>query len=661
MTKRLYHGAAYYPELWDETLIEEDIRLMKEAGINLARFGEFAWSKVEPVEGEIDTSFFKMIIEKLYENGIESVMCTPTPTPPIWMTHNHPERLYQDENHTKMSHGARQHICTNHPYFRERANIITEQLAKDLGHVNGLIGWQLDNEFKCHVAECMCETCKSLWHQWLEEKYESIDQLNDAWGTDIWSEKYHSFDQVPQPSPAPFWHNASLSTKYQEFSMDKIAEFAKDQAELIRKHSNAPITHNSSTFFSVNNEQLFEPLDFASFDTYATQDNVQGYLFHCDIWRNFKKDRPFWIMETSPSHAASLRSYAAPHQDHYLRSEAVVAYALGGEAFCYWLWRQQRTGCEIPHGSVISAWGKPTIGYKNVQEVEAARKQIEPIIVNTKASQADVAITYSDRAKAFMKTEPHEGLEYKPLLNEFYRIFLETGIHRDLIQENTSLEGYKVLITPFIYYLSDEYIERAEEFVKNGGTWIVGPMTGLRTKEHTVHTDAGLGKLDALAGVETLYTVPLDGTNTRATAFGKQATLGLWSHIFKPVQAKAVGVIDEGLAVGDAFITEHTHGEGKIVMLGSLPEGKDGEELLQTVFRHYANESDVQVATDVTVGTIVAPRENNQDKYWIIVNMDGLGGKVTIPNGAVDYLTDEVIATGVLEIAPYEYRVLKLK
>ena len=171
MTKRLYHGAAYYPELWDETLIEEDIRLMKEAGINLARFGEFAWSKVEPVEGEIDTSFFKMIIEKLYENGIESVMCTPTPTPPIWMTHNHPERLYQDENNTKMSHGARQHICTNHPYFRERANIITEQLAKDLGHVNGLIGWQLDNEFKCHVAECMCETCKSLWHQWLEEKY----------------------------------------------------------------------------------------------------------------------------------------------------------------------------------------------------------------------------------------------------------------------------------------------------------------------------------------------------------------------------------------------------------------------------------------------------------------------------------------------------------
>ncbi|GAA3329085.1 hypothetical protein GCM10020331_075690 [Ectobacillus funiculus] len=118
--------------------------------------------------------------------------------------------------------------------------------------------------------------------------------------------------------------------------------------------------------------------------------------------------------------------------------------------FCYWLWRQQRTGCEQPHGSVISAWGKPTVGYANVLEVEQARKEIEPIILASRPCQAEVAMTYSDRAKSiFLKTEPHNGLDHKALVTEFYERILATGIHRDLIPEGADLAGYKLLCTPF--------------------------------------------------------------------------------------------------------------------------------------------------------------------------------------------------------------------
>jgi beta-galactosidase len=661
MGKKLYHGAAYYPELWDDRVIEEDIKEMKKAGINVVRIGEFAWASMEPEEGKFDLSFFKNIINKLYENGIETVMCTPTPTPPIWYSHGHPERMYVDGDGKVMGHGSRQHACTNHPYFRERATLITENIAQAVGSLPGVIGWQIDNEFKCHVSECMCNTCKDLWHSWLKERFETVENLNEAWGTKIWSEYYHSFEQVPQPGPAPFLHNSSLLTNYQLFSMEKIAEFSDGQAEIIRKYSSAPITHNSSVFFSVDNERIFKNLDFASFDTYAAIDNFPAYLINSDLWRNFKKGRGFWVMETSPSYAASLASYATPHPNGYLKVEAAAAYALGAEAFCYWLWRQQRAGCEQPHGSVLSAWGKPTVGYENVLEVAELRKEIEPIILSTTPSQAEVAITYSDTAKAFLKTEPHRNLNHRSLVTDFYKRILNMGIHRDVIPEGADLEGYKVLFTPFIQYLSSEYIARARKFVEEGGIWIVGPLTGGRTENHTVHTDCALGELEKTAGAEVLYTFPMDDSGTVGRAFDISAPLGMWSSVFEANSETSVGVIEEGLATGKSFITEHKLNKGKIVMLGSMPIGESGDLLLQKLVNHYSEEANVTLRSDVTQGTIVAPRQGDDFTVWFVINMDGNGGSVTIPKQGIDLQTNTVVEPGKLELGKFEYRMIQFK
>ncbi|MCI3923985.1 beta-galactosidase [Paenibacillus sp. TRM 82003] len=660
MKKKIYHGAAFYPELWSNDVVEQDIKLMKEAGINVARIGEFAWFTMEPEEDKIDIGFFVDIINKLYANGIDTVMCTPTPTPPIWFSHGHPERMFVDERGTVMGHGSRQHACTNHPYFRERAAIITRHIAKAVGSLPGVIGWQIDNEFKAHVAECMCETCRSEWPIWLRERYGTVEQLNEAWGTEIWSEYYHSFEQVPQPGPTPFLHNSSLKTMYQLFSMEKIAEFCDEQANIIRQYSEAPITHNSSIAFHVDNERLFRHLDFASFDTYASFHNASAYLINCDLFRNMKKGRDFWIMETSASYAGALEGQPSPHPNGYLRAEAVAAYALGAEAFCYWLWRQQRSGCEQPHSSVISAWGEPAVGYENVLEVEKARKALEPFLLSSRPEQAEVAVAYSDRAKAFLMTEPHRKLSHRGLLTSFYERILSLGIHRDLLPEGAELDGYKLLFTPFIHYLSDDYIERATAFVENGGVWVVGPLTGDRTEHHTIHTDAALGSLERLAGVKTAFAYPMDGTGSVGQAFGATAPLSLFSAVFEPIEGQAIGFITEGLTPGKAFITESKRGRGKIVMLGSMPSGEEGDAMLKKLIEHYSAEAGVTVRTDVTNGTIVAPRRGDGgEQLWVIVNMDGKGGAVTVMREGVDLLTNEPVERGTVEVGEFEYKMIR--
>lgn len=659
--KKLYYGAAFYPELWDEKTIEEDIKIMKKTGINIVRIGEFWWSKLEPTEGKIDISFISHILNLLYANDIKAILCTPTATPPIWMTYGHEERLHVDSEGRRMIHGSRQHACTNNEYYRSRCRNIIEHIAKIVGNHPAVVLWQLDNEFKCHVSECFCETCRKQWHEWLKKKYDTIENLNSKWGTMIWSELYQNFEQIPQPfQNTPFLHNSSLSTMYRIFHREKIAEFADKQAEIIRKYSDKPITTNAALGFSADNELLFKNLDSAGFDTYASSKTPYAFTINCDLWRNVKKNKEYWLLETSSSFTGALDRQSFVHPDGYLLSESVANYALGGKAFCYWLWRQQPYGCEQNHSAILSAWGKPGIGYKNVIKVKEEIDKIEDYITGSKCCQAEVAITYSDRAEAFMLTESHGKDNYRSLITEFYKNILDTGIHRDLILEGSSFEGYKVIYTPFMYYLSSEYLNRAKKFVEEGGIWIVGPLTGGRTENHTINVDAALGKeLEEIAGVETLYTYPIEDSGSLGEAFGVKAPLRLWSSVFKLKGAEAVGVIHGGLTDNMPFITENKYGKGKVVMLGSLPYGECGDELIKSLTNHYCNEAHISLKYDVSEGTIVVPRIKDSEIYEFIINMTGNDGCINLKNEMFDVINDEIVLSGNLKIRSYEYRILK--
>ena len=663
--KKIYYGAAYYPELWNMDTIEQDITLMRDVGINVVRMGEFAWSKMEPREGKIDLSFFVEIIKKLKDNDIDTIFCTPTPTPPIWMSHNHPERLHVNKDGIRLIHGARQHICTNNAYVRERVKIIVEAICKAIAPLDSVIAWQIDNELKCHVTECYCEHCRLLWHEWLQKKYSTVENMNKLWGTDVWSEAYLEFEQVPQPFKAPFLHNASLSAAYKIFSRETTAEYAAMQAEIIHTYSKAPVTHNSNQYYALDNSLLFSHLDFASFDDYPDCDNYHQMLYNYSLWRNVF-DKPFWVMETSPSHNGCLEAswMSKTHRPGYLAVEALAAIAMGAEGFSHWLWRQQRAGCEQIHGSVISSWGKPTIGYEEVKKTKAVFNKVQPIITNTVPVKGEAAVTYSDFGSVFLSIETMETPPYLQLMRNMYDTIYSSGVRAEFIMEHVDPAAYKLLITPYKPALRDEYIEKALRFVKNGGTWLVGPLTGYRTCEFTVHVDAGLGCLDELAGVTTEITFPPKGADMLLSAMGMEACAEYYTALFTPNDAQSKGSVIEGIGKGLSFLTERSVGKGKIVLLGAKPAGEFGDAMLQAIIKHYAKEAGIsetgfRETCKTTDGTISILRKNAKEEFVFFINMDGKGGKYFAGQGYTDAFTGDKVNAGWNELAAYEFAVVK--
>jgi beta-galactosidase len=663
--EKLFHGVCYYPELWPEEDIDRDIQEMRKLGINVVRMGEFIWSSIEPQQGKISLDFFTMVLDKFHAAGISVVMCTPTATPPIWLSYGHPERCFKDENGVIMSHGARQHISYEHPEVKKACFTIIKAMAKAFGQHPALVAWQLDNEMKAHVAEDFSDAAITHWHQWLQKRFGTIKKLNEAWGTHIWSQYYQNFEQVPAPVKTPFLHNASLITAYKMFCRQSITDFMKEQSDILHQYSDAPVTHNDNPAFNINHERSMEALDFAAFDAYPSSKQWAALVFRSDLYRSAIPGRPFWLMETSVAHNGWLGNHHTVHPKGFLVAESALIYSLGGEGFCYWLWRQQRTGAELPHSAIMSSWFAPSVGYSEVMKVNQTREKLQPLLVNSHLQNANIAITFSDHANAMFETEGFDKRKdfpsrYRDVVAMWQANIMELGYHRDVRFENAALDGLQVLLTPAMPYVSEDFLQRALTFVEEGGVWLVGPLTGTRDKEHTVPTNAGLGLLDQFAGINTEFVVPLTDTGTQGSAFGLSAELSGWCAAMQAKSGtKVLGIIDDGVVAERAFITQRKIGKGHVVVLGAQPFGDNAQAMVNALLKYCIDLAGVKGQYQASPGTIVAPRiESSGRVMWVVVNMDGEGGFVELPNGAVDAIDGKSISASKLRLAAYEWRAI---
>lgn len=650
-----YLGAAYYPEAWPEGTIEQDIARAKEIGINTMRVGEFAWSRMERHEGAYDFGWLHRVVDRLGEEGFAVVMCTPTATPPAWLTRKYPEVLVVGVHGRALVHGSRRHVCPTSPVYRGLSAAIVTRMAEEFASDPTIIGWQIDNEYGCHVNQCFCPACRERWPRWLEARYGSLDALNTAWGTELWSQWYTDWSEIPLPEQTGFIHHPSLVYCWRNFMSDMYAEQCLEQHGILKAHGAVNVTTDGMPHFHrLDYETMFAGLDLIANNCYFPPEHYAGIIGECD-WMRPRRSRPYWFTESAVGYtgAGSVGSLYLPRPGS-IRARGWLMYALGGEMVLYWLYRCHWSGQEMLHGSLLYNWGDMTVGAGEVAELSRDLERAGGFLRATAVPRAQAAIHYHTPSSWMLDYEPQvPGLHYDSvLLASFHRPLVEANIMRDILFSGDDLSGYRILFSPLMAWIPEETLERILAAVRDGMTWVVGPLSSIRSRDETLFRDCALGPLERALPFRVAHRFPATGIDPTVVwtdgCARQKATL--WCDVFVPESdaARPWAMYEGGPCAGGTAALDIEYGHGRVRILGFLPEPTD-----QAWLHRVTAEAGVEPVCRATEGIAVVPRVGEGQRGYIAFDWRGSGGHAALPVGGVDLLTGEPVADGIVSLGPY--------
>lgn len=638
--KELYFGAAYYPEVWDESEIDKDIAKMHEAGLNCMRIAEFAWSSMEPKEGVFKLDWLVRVVDKLYAAGIYTVMCTPSVTPPKWLTDKYPETLQVLDNGTARQFGGRCHVCKTSEVMREKNRIIVTEMCKALGKHPGIVGWQIDNEFYTYDRGCFCPKCREKFTRWLEEKYKTVDALNKAWKTARWSLTYNSFADVIPPR-SDTWNHPSLLVEWIRFQADNTIEYCVEQADVIRRYTDAPIGTDMMPAMNIDHCKMNAALDVVQFNHYEPYNELYKPSFWFDYMRPIKKDQPFWNTETQCCWNGSEFANCGHRPAGNCYVNTLLPVLKGGEMNLYWLWRTHPCGHEIGHGAVLTSAGRFNHTIVETQRAVADANKCKHFLTGTKVKN-EIAVHFSTTAALNLRYAPLvKGLDYVKTVMDYTTALRHYGA--DVIGTGASLDGYKVVISPLLSCVDENGLkERMLDFVEQGGTWIVGPMSDIMTDYACKYTDAPYGFLEDVVGVYTKYQFPLpNDVFTAVWKNGDELPISLNFDGYELCGADSLADYTNDYLHGLCAIAARKVGKGKIILLGTLIEREQLQKLLPV-------EKIAQASDNVEL-----IRRAGKTDGLIAVEMYAQPGTVTLDGAYTDLVTGKR-CIGTVSLEPYQ-------
>ena len=660
--KKLYLGAAYYPEVYGKDLptLSEDIRWMKEGGFNVMRIAEFSWSSMEPHDGVFDFTWLHRIVDTLGENGIKTLMCTPSATPPAWLTKKYPEILAVDDRRRRQ-HGERRHCCSNAPVFREYTRRIVEKMALEFAHDPNVIGWQLDNEISPMRRGCACGTCMRLFHDRLREKFGTAEALNRAWNLGMWSQEYESLEDVPHPD-AQTWSNPSLIREYIDFSSDSHASFLHMQAKTLRACGvTAPIGTDMMPIFTQHYPKTVAPLDVVQFNHYNTLENLWQAAFWFDYMQNLKPEVPFWNTETSTSFNGSAAAPDSRYPLGFCRINSLLPYAFGGEMNSYWLWRQHPSGHELMHGYVLSTQGRPVYNFGEIREVSEILNKTEDFLASAKVKDTGFAMSVSCTAGVMFQASPTvSGFDYRQALLDRFGDFIGSGMLPQLLETDHPLDGVRVLYSPYLMTLEQgDFAARLEDWIRAGGIWIAGPLTDIRDAHIAKYPDSPYGLIERLTGIYNDFGLAACHIPARVRWLGwTECDAGIWTDVFtlkEGMEALAVytGASEPSPVEGRAAAAFCPVGKGGVIVLGTQPSREALLELVDYAFEKAGLEPGV-TGTD----NVLAVERSGAQEGLILAEVGYREGAVQLDGSYTDLVSGKTLS-GEITLRPYDFLVLK--
>lgn len=658
----MYVGVDYYPEHWPEERWQIDAEMMQEAGINAVRLAEFAWIKMEPIEGVYDFSWLDKAIDILHNHGISVILGTPTGSMPAWVALKYPDTVATDRNGHKIPYGARKDNCPSSLSYRLLSQRITRAMAEHYRNNPAVIGWQTDNEFG--EPNCYCDTCKAAWHDWLKERFGSIDKLNESWGTVFWSHSYRSFDEVPLPRRIP--SNPSLELDYMRFYSDQVVSFQKEQIDILREVCpHQFITHNFMGFYdNLDYYKLANDLDFVSWDYYynygSTWDDRmasyrRGSASH-DLMRSLKH-KNFWIMETSagPTGASIYDRNLRPKEMRRMNYQAV---AHGADGLMWFRWRTSRYGQEQYWHGLLQHDGQPNRRYREAAQVAYEFQKLAPQIEGSQI-KADVAIALSYQDRWAFRIQPNSNaFNYVDHMMRYYKALVKQGINIDFVNLDVDdISSYKLLIVPTAYIMTDQIADKLDDFARNGGTVVLTFRSGVKDVENVPYDMVLPGFLKDMAGIRIEeYEALNNRTAYRVVCGDKRYSCSVFADWIIPEKAMVLARYEETGIDEYAAATINHHGNGTVYYIGTC---FDDEEFYDSLLVGILQNARIKSLIVPPKGVEICTRYKGETVYAFILNHNDHDVSMTVPYG-VELVSGRQVGSSI-DITAGDVAVLEIK
>lgn len=628
-------GTAWYPEQWPESRWDADLALMQQAGIHMVRVGEFAWSRMEPSEGQYDLDWLDKSVSMAAKRGIFTVLGTPSAAPPAWLTQKYPETLRMEENGRRDQHGNRQQFNFANPKYRELARNIAEQMAKRFGHNPNVMGWQIDNEY---ARESYDPETKAQFQDWLKTRYGTLENLNARWTTAYWSETYSDWNQIPIQTG---YGNPGLLLSWKRFVSDTWRSYQKNQLEVIRANSDPKqfITTNMMGWFDgYDHYKVAQDLDLAAWDDYVGEghlDPAKNGAAH-DLTRGFLR-RNFWVIETQPGFVNWAAVNNALNKGE-VRAMAWHDVGHGADAVSYWQWRSALNGQEEYHGVIVGPDGTPVPLYSEIQQIGRDFAKAGPALAGTTV-KSEVAILHSYDSRWAINWQKHNR-NYDPVAEivSYYRPLRAITQSLDIVSPSAPLNQYKLVVAPGLNVLSESDAAHLMDYVRQGGHLVFGQRSAMKNEDNGLQAERQPGPLAEMLGgrVEQYYAlqdpVPLSGKwgPSKGTLWAEL----LGTHASDVEVLERYGKSNGWLDGQPAAITRKV-GKGRITYIGAWLD----EAGMAAAAKWMTGVSGVKPALGpVHAGVEVYPRHGDHGVVYILVNFANTAQTVALPRLMKDVL-----------------------
>ncbi len=660
-----YFGADYYPEHWPEERWPEDARLMAEAGFNVVRLAEFAWSKMEPEEGRYDFGWLDRAIDVLSDHGIRVVLGTPTASPPPWLMTRSEGLFIVRQDGRRATYGNRREYCPNNPLYHGDSRHIVTEMASRYGDHPAVIAWQIDNEFG---ASCYCSICRASFQNWLRERYGTLDVLNAAWGTAFWSHVCTHWSQIPVPVITGRTPNPGLDLDYRRFMSDTYVRYQQQQLDILRALCpDQPITHNLMGFRydGLNYFDLARPLDFVVWDNYpvlwfdAEADPAAVALGH-DAMRGLKQQN-FWVMEQQ-SGAGGWEAMGPMPCPGQLRLWTYQAIAHGADAIVYFRWRTARYGTEQYWHGILDHHGQPGRRYEEVKAVGAELARIgDEVLAAQSHSQVAMVLSYDSRFS--LQGQPgHSDFSYPALFGSYYEALHRRNISVDIVPPSADLGAYRLVLAPALHVVGQAEADNLRTYVAGGGTLLLTARSGVKDEANAIVNMRLPGLLADICGVEvadyallpgdTAVPLRIELPGTAESEQGGEAQL--WSDVLAPTTAQTVGRYAGETYAGEPAITLNTANGGRTLYVGTIGDSA----LHDTVVGWLVDAADVRASAPTPAGVEATERWKDDRRLLFLMNHTAEAQTVKVPRPATELITGEQVG-GELTLAPYGVAVVR--